>query len=95
MDIILVMLSQLNREGSNFTAPSIKQLRMTGDLEASSDVIILLHRPGLNPALTLEEKQKLNYVTGVTIGKARDGIFGPLEVEYRYNQENSRLEECA
>ncbi len=95
MDIILVMLSQLNREGSNFTAPSIKQLRMTGDLEASSDVIILLHRPGLNPALTLEEKQKLNYVTGVTIGKARDGIFGPLEVEYRYNPENSRLEECA
>lgn len=92
-NIILVMLSQLNREGSNFDEPTMRNLRMTGDLEASADIILLLWRPGLNPKLTLEEADDKKFQTMIKLEKARDGIFGPTKFEYRYNKNTSRLEE--
>lgn len=90
-DIIFVMLSQLNREGSNFDEPSMRQLRMTGDLEASADVILLLWRPGLNARLSLEESERLKYQTMIKLEKARDGIFGAVRFEFEYNPKTSRL----
>lgn len=94
-DVIFVMLSQLNREGSNFDEPTMRQLRMTGDLEASADVIFLLWRPGLNPKLSLEESERLKYQTMVKLEKARDGIYGAARFEFAYNPKTSRLLEVA
>lgn len=92
-DLIFVMLSQLNRGGNPYGEPNMQQLKLTGDLEASADVIMLLWRPGKDPNLSLEEKDQLEYVTRIKIDKARDGIYGNPVSEYYYNKDTSRLEE--
>lgn len=92
-DIIFVMLSQLNRGGNPYGEPTMTQLKLTGDLEASADVIMLLWRPGKDPNLSLEEKDQLENVTRVKIDKARDGMYGNPVSEYYYNKATSRLEE--
>lgn len=92
-NLIFVMLSQLNRGGSQCEEPTMQLLKLTGDLEASGDIIFLLWRPGLDRNLTLEEKQELEYVTRLKVAKSRDGLYGPPIIEFTYNAENSRLEE--
>lgn len=92
-DIIFVMLSQLNRGGNPYGEPNMQQLKLTGDLEASADVIMLLWRPGKDPNLSLEEKAQLENVTRIKIDKTRDGMYGNPVSEYYYNKSTSRLEE--
>lgn len=92
-NIILVMLSQLNRGGNPYGEPNMTQLKLTGDLEASADVIMLLWRPGKDPNLSLDEKLQLENVTRLKIDKARDGMYGPNIAEFTYNKDTSRLEE--
>lgn len=92
-NLIFVMLSQLNRGGNPYGEPNMQQLKLTGDLEASADVIMLLWRPGKDPNLSLEERDQLEYVTRIKIDKARDGMYGNPVSEYFYNKETSRLEE--
>lgn len=92
-NLIFVMLSQLNRGGNPYGEPNMQQLKLTGDLEASADVIMLLWRPGKDPNLSLEEKDQLEYVTRIKIDKARDGMYGNPVSEYYYNKDTSRLEE--
>lgn len=92
-NIIFVMLSQLNRGGNPYGEPNMTQLKLTGDLEASADIIMLLWRPGKDPNLSLEEKQQLENVTRIKIDKARDGMYGPNIAEFTYNKDTSRLEE--
>lgn len=92
-NLIFVMLSQLNRGGNPYGEPNMTQLKLTGDLEASADVIMLLWRPGKDPNLSLDEKLQLENVTRVKIDKARDGMYGPNIAEFTYNKDTSRLEE--
>lgn len=92
-DVILVVLSQLNRSANNYDEPTMQNLRMTGDLEASADVILLLWRPDKAPNLSLEEEQKLKNITRMKVEKARDGFYGNTRIEYRYNLSTSRWEE--
>lgn len=92
-NIILVMLSQLNRGGNPYGEPNMTQLKLTGDLEASADVIMLLWRPGKDPNLSLNDKLQLENVTRLKIDKARDGMYGPNIAEFTYNKDTSRLEE--
>lgn len=92
-NLIFVMLSQLNRGGNPYGEPNMTQLKLTGDLEASADVIMLLWRPGKDPNLSLDEKMQLENVTRVKIDKARDGMYGPNIAEFTYNKDTSRLEE--
>lgn len=92
-DLIFVMLSQLNRGGNPYGEPNMQQLKLTGDLEASADVIMLLWRPGKDPNLSLEEKAQLENVTRIKIDKTRDGMYGNPVSEYYYNKSTSRLEE--
>lgn len=92
-DLIFVMLSQLNRGGNPYGEPNMQQLKLTGDLEASADVIMLLWRPGKDPNLSLEEKDQLENVTRIKIDKTRDGMYGNPVSEYYYNKATSRLEE--
>ena len=92
-NIIFVMLSQLNRGGNPYGEPNMQQLKLTGDLEASADVIMLLWRPEKDPNLSIAEKQELENVTRLKVDKARDGMFGSNLAEFAYNRETSRLEE--
>ena len=92
-NLIFVMLSQLNRSGGNYEEPTMNLLRMTGDLEASGDIIIMLWRPDRAPNLTLEQQQSLHNITRAKIEKSRDGIFGADRLQFKYNGATSRLEE--
>lgn len=92
-DLIMVMLSQLNRGGSQYEEPTMRLLRMTGDLEASADVILLVWRPDKAPNLSLEEEQRLRNITRMKVEKARDGVYGSTKIELRYNTQTSRFEE--
>lgn len=92
-NLIFVMLSQLNRGGNPYGEPNMQQLKLTGDLEASADIVMLLWRPGKDPDLSLDEKAQLENVTRIKIDKARDGFYGNQVSEYYYNKATSRLEE--
>ena len=87
------MLSQLNRSAGTYNEPTMDMLRMTGDIEASGDVIVMLWRPEKEPGLSLEKQQKLQNTTRLKVEKARDGMYGPSRMELKYNAETSRLEE--
>lgn len=92
-DLIFVMLSQLNRGGNPYGEPNMQQLKLTGDLEASADIIMLIWQPGKDPNLSLEERDSLENVLRIKIDKARDGMYGNQVSEYYYNKATSRLEE--
>jgi DNA primase len=92
-NLIFVMLSQLNRSSFLTPEPSMGQLKSTGDLEATGDIIMLMWRPEKISGISLDEKQKLQYVTRIKIEKARDGIFGPNVIDFKYSKSTSRLEE--
>lgn len=92
-NIILLMLSQLNRGANTYNEPTMDLLRMTGDIEASGDVIIMLWRPEKEPGLSLQKQEELRNITRMKVEKARDGIYGPIRMELRYNSNTSCLEE--
>jgi len=95
LNIIFVMLSQLNRGANTYNEPTMDLLRMTGDIEASGDVIIMLWRPEKEPGLSLQKQDELRNITRMKVEKARDGIYGPIRMELKYNSNTSRLEEIA
>jgi DNA primase catalytic core domain protein len=92
-NVIFTMLSQLNRSGNTYEEPTMNQLRMTGDLEASADYILMIWRPDRAPNLSLEKQQELRNITRCKVEKARDGMNGPPMFELKYNVNTSRLEE--
>lgn len=92
-NVIFTMLSQLNRSGNTYEEPTMNQLRMTGDLEASADYILMIWRPDRAPNLSLEKQQELRNITRCKVEKARDGMNGPPMFELKYNIHTSRLEE--
>lgn len=92
-NIILTMLSQISRKGNTYEEPTMDMLRMTGDIENSADVILMMWMPSREPNLSLEKQQKLQYITRLKVEKARDGMYGPSRMELKYNPKNSRLEE--
>ena len=87
------MLSQLNRGANTYNEPTMDLLRMTGDIEASGDVIIMLWRPEKEPGLSLQKQEELKNITRMKVEKARDGIYGPIRMELKYNNSTSLLEE--
>lgn len=95
LNIIFVMLSQLNRGANTYNEPTMDLLRMTGDIEASGDVIVMLWRPEKEPGLSLQKQEELKNITRMKVEKARDGIYGPMRMELKYNSNTSRLEEIA
>lgn len=92
-NVIFTMLSQLNRSGNTYEEPTMNQLRMTGDLEASADYILMIWRPDRAPNLSLEKQQELRNITRCKVEKARDGMNGPSMFELKYNIATCRLEE--
>lgn len=92
-NIVFCMLAQLNRSANTYDEPTMDMLKMTGDLEASADVILMMWRPDREPNISLEKQQRLENITKMKIEKSRDGIYGPTRMEFKYNINNSRLEE--
>lgn len=92
-NVIFTMLSQLNRSGNTYEEPTMNQLRMTGDLEASADYILMIWRPDRAPNLSLEKQKELRNITRCKVEKARDGMNGPPMFELKYNIATCRLEE--
>ena len=92
-DVVFCMLSQLSRKANTYEEPTMDMLKLTGDLEASADVIIMLWRPEKEPNISMEKEARLRNITRMKVEKARDGIYGPTRMEFKYNSSNSRLEE--
>lgn len=64
LQIPVVLLSQLNREGEG--APALKHLRDSGAIEQDADVVLFLHRPDQGDRDLIK----------VTVGKQRNGPLG-------------------
>ena len=86
-NITMVLLSQLRRpdprEGK-MPVPTMKDLLESGQLEAHSDVILLLHRPAY-----YDEEKKLDLITNIKeddaqliLSKNRDGMVGNIDVDF-------------
>ena len=98
-NIIFVMLSQFARtsqysEKGKTREPMLYDLKSTGDLEASGDLIILLWRPVLNtPNLSEIDREAQKYLSYIKIAKSRRGIRGDQYFELTYDPNTSRLKE--
>ena len=92
-NIIFTMLSQISRKGNTYEEPTMDMLRMTGDIENSADVILMMWRPDREPGISLKKLEEVQYITRLKVEKARDGMYGPSRIELKYNINNSRLEE--
>lgn len=95
-DLLLLMLCQLKRipqNGEAWHEPFASALKMTGDLEAGGDTILMAWRPGKDPDLAPLDKEKLKYVTLFKIEKHRRG---PEATHFRLelNPATYRLEEA-
>lgn len=89
-NIHVVCLSQLNRGVMPWEKPDMGKLKGGGDIEASADEILLLWRPGKDPALLPEEAEDKKNIVMVGIGKARNGARIE-EAEMRLDVERSRI----
>lgn len=98
-NIIFVMLSQFARtsqysEKGKTREPMLYDLKSTGDLEASGDLIILLWRPVLNtPNLSEIDREAQKYLSYIKIAKSRRGIRGDQYFELAYDPNTSRLKQ--
>ena len=78
LDVCVVLLSQLNREGAE-DAPQAHHLRGSGAIEQDADSILLLHRPN-----------KESPVTNVLIAKQREGTSG-VSIPMRFDGAYARF----
>jgi len=69
LDVSILAVSQINREGGKADRPAIHHLEGSGAIEQDSETIILLHGP--SPDSGLDRSQ----LEGI-VGKSRDGITG-------------------
>lgn len=91
-NVVFFILSQLNRTGDNYSRPTIKMLKGSGDLEASADYILLSYRPEFDNKLKLDMALKLKDIVKVIIGKARRGVKQNItEFTLKYHSEEGRL----
>jgi hypothetical protein len=86
------MLSQFNREGNQFSEPTISSFRGGNDMESSFDYSMLLWRPALNKDATEIEKDKYKYVTKVKLISRYRLRYNEIFDLY-YNPKTTRLEE--
>lgn len=88
--IVVVCISQLSRAGNPWVRPTLKELKGSGDIESSGDLIVMAHRPGLEPGLSELRKADLQDIIMLSIAKYRRGAIMD-EFEYRWDKNTSRL----
>lgn len=76
LDVPVLALSQLNRESEREKKPTMGQLRESGEIENSADVIVLLHRPWVYDQS--EDATKAKWI----LAKHRGGPTGTVAVKY-------------
>jgi replicative DNA helicase len=91
MNLSFIILSQLNRGGSQWQRPDIGQLRGSGDIEATGDFVLGIWRPEFNPTITLEQRIELKNQIQLAILKARRGYVGPGEFSFRFLPEKTDI----
>lgn len=91
-EVLLIMLSQLSRNGSPWEKPTMQMLKSTGDLEASADIILMAYRPGLDPDLSKLDAERMRDIIMVTIAKARRGVVA-TDFEHVFNKTETRIRE--
>jgi replicative DNA helicase len=76
MDVIVLVAAQLNRgqpnRGGVIPAPTLRDLRESGGIEANADGVILLHRDEKKPAF-------VDFI----IAKARQGEVGTVQMRWQ------------
>jgi replicative DNA helicase len=73
-----VLLAQLNRQAADTSkAPTMNELRGSGDIEQDADVILLIHRPNAQSADSDEE------AASIIVEKHRGGPTGVVNVKWR------------
>lgn len=88
--VILILLSQVSRavDGRNDKRPHLSDLRESGDVEQTADIVMFMHRPDY-----YEDIESLTNIspTQVIIKKHRNGPLG--ELKYEFNKEISLFKE--
>ena len=89
LGIAIVLLSQLKRtEGSD--APTLDDLRESGNIEQDANVVLLLHRPDyFDP----EQREKPIVTMEVIVAKNREGRVG--SVYATFDKTRSRFDDSA
>ena len=83
MDLTVYCLSQLSRQGCPWIRPNMKDLKGSGDIEASGDTILGLWRPAKDPQLPLEERDRLRNQIMLGVEKHRRGCeLDSIEMEF-------------
>jgi DNA primase len=92
MDVVVYCLSQLSRQGCPWIRPTMKDMKGSGDIEASADSIIGLWRPGKDPQLPLEERDRLRNQIMLGVEKHRRGC--ELDsIELLFDTDKTRIRE--
>ena len=89
-NLTFFILSQLNRTGDNFSKPTLKMLKGSGDLEASADYVVLSYTPDKDPTLPLEKREEVKNHICLLLGKARRGAR-VTEFELKYDSNKSMI----
>ena len=84
LNVLLVVLTQANREGGGDGSEklSMKSARDTGAIEESSDYMLGVYRPAANPKLSEDEKQAVQYEMYCQVLKNRWGATGEIKVHF-------------
>lgn len=85
-DCTIICLAQINRNGEKDSAPMLRDLKDSGELEQSAVSVMLLH----NENATKEIEKKIEDLE-VIVAKNRNGRTGIIKVEY--NQFNQQIYE--
>lgn len=85
-DCTIIGLAQINRNGETVSAPMLKDLKDSGELEQSAVSVMLLHNENAN-----KEIEKKIEELEVIVAKNRNGRTGIVKVEY--NQFNQQIYE--
>jgi KaiC/GvpD/RAD55 family RecA-like ATPase len=88
LNIVPVILSQLNREGSPWQKPEMTQMKGGGDIEATADWILGMWRDSANPALSIEEQEVCKDKVNISILKGRR-VCGQRDFQYLLKPEET------
>ena len=92
--VFVLCLSQLSRSGSPWERPTMKELKGSGDIEATGDFILMGYRPAENPKMNIIEREEKKDIVNLTIEKSRRGHV-VREIEVLFVSEETRMREVS
>lgn len=75
LDVPVIALCQLNRDADNTERPKMSQIRESGQIEADSDVVMLIHKPRV-------EDDVIDVPVTLIVDKNRNGPTGDVELMF-------------